>query len=233
MLYIVSTPIGSVEEISMQALKILLNSDVILAEDTRSFDRLYKSAQKLYGLVTDKKQQIISYYKDNEFEKLPEVISLLEQDKIVSLVSEAGTPLISDPGSLLVQACMRKGLSYSAIPGSVAFVNAAILAGKSFDQLMFLGFLPRKQSDQNRLFRNIEKVAMEFPGCLFSFYASPMRIYDTAALILSDYPDFDITIVREMNKMYEEVLPVTAENVEELKKIKGEITVVMKKRHNR
>lgn len=119
-------------------------------------------------------------------------------------------------------------MSYSSIPGPVAFVNASVLAGKSFDQLMFLGFFPRRDGEKKKLLAKVEKLLQDFPGCLISFYESPMRIYDTASCILSDYPNFDITMVREMNKVYEEVLPINLDTVEALRKIRGEITVLLK-----
>ncbi|MFS8159072.1 MAG: SAM-dependent methyltransferase [Candidatus Roizmanbacteria bacterium] len=230
MLHIISTPIGSIEECSLQAAKVLVASDIILAEDTRSFQHLYKSVQKLYNLESNPNQKIWSYYKEVEFQKLPEVIGLLEKGKYISLVSEAGTPLISDPGSLLMQMVSKKGLSYSAIPGSTAFVNAAVLSGKPFSQLFFLGFFPKKPSEKNKLIVKIQNLLELFPDSLTTLYESPDRTKATVTTLVQSIPKITCTIVREMNKTHEEVIHITSENIEELGDLRGEITLCISRK---
>lgn len=129
MLFIVSTPIGNLEDMTLRAARTLATVDIILAEDTRSAHILLSSLEKNFGLSRNPNTHIISYYKEKEFEKLPEVLDLLKSDKNVALISEAGTPLISDPGSLLTQSVIKKNIPFTVIPGPSAVTTALVLSG--------------------------------------------------------------------------------------------------------
>ena len=143
MLYVVATPIGNLDDLSIRQAKTLATSDIILAEDTRSAHTLLDAIKKRFILPVTC-STVWSYYKEKEFEKLPEIIELLKQNKNISLISEAGTPLISDPGYLLVKNCIQRNLPMTVIPGASAITTALIYSGFNPHQHMFFGFFPKK-----------------------------------------------------------------------------------------
>jgi 16S rRNA (cytidine1402-2'-O)-methyltransferase len=225
MLYIVGTPLGNTEDISLRAVKTLINSDIILAEDTRSFSNLYKIIQDLYKLHPTKDQKIIPFYKDNEFEKLPEVLNWLSMGKEISLISESGMPLICDPGSPLVKYLTDKNIQLTVVPGPTAFVNAAVLAGFPTKQLLFLGFSPKRKNDVIQIFKNLSLNRSKNLDPTVVFYESPHRIQETLKLIREHLSNTKIVVVREMTKKFEEILSLE----DALKKdLKGELTVVVR-----
>lgn len=225
MLYIVGTPIGNIQDTSLRIVKTLVNADVILAEDTRMFDAFYKNIQELFQLKLKKKQKIIHFHKKNEFEKLPDVVSILQEGKSVALVSESGMPLISDPGSLLLKHVIKKQIPYTVIPGPTAFTHALVLSGFSTKKNLFLGFLPKKKSQSLQLFNQL-KCSKNFAEQLtVVFYESPHRINETLRIISEVFPTAQICICREMTKKFEEVIRETAKKLMH-KTYKGEITVV-------
>src|SRR3990167_3673611 len=118
MLYIVSTPIGNLDDLSYRQARTLVDSDIILAEDTRSYQKLLSGIERIFNLKPKSNQKSISYYKEVEFEKLPEVLGYLESEQNVSLISDAGPPLVSDPGFLLVKEVVKRNIPYDSIPGS-------------------------------------------------------------------------------------------------------------------
>src|SRR3989344_5894625 len=126
MLYIVGAPIGNLDDLSIRQAKTLAASDIILAEDTRSTGLLLQRVVKTFGFARNSKQKLISYYKEKEFEKLPEVLELLRSDKSVCLISRSGMPLISDPGLLLVKYLVQKNIQFSVVPGPSAGITALI-----------------------------------------------------------------------------------------------------------
>ena len=180
MLYVVSTPIGNLDDLSIRQAKILTSSDVILAEDTRSAHILLNACQSRFQLQKTKNQppQIISYYKETEFEKLPEIIDLLKQGKSISIISQAGTPLLNDPGYLLVKSCVQRGLPITVIPGASAATTALIYSGFNPGQHMFLGFFPKKQLQMFQLINRLKQIKLSFLKW-FYFYESPLRINET------------------------------------------------------
>jgi 16S rRNA (cytidine1402-2'-O)-methyltransferase len=138
MLYFVGTPIGNLEDISYRQAKILTSSDTILAEDTRSAQTLLHAIQNLFNLKSVSGQKLISYYKEKEFDKLPYVLNDLKEDKIVSLVTEAGMPIISDPGFLLVKTVIQQSIPYEVIPGPSAVTTALVHSGLKSEKFMLL-----------------------------------------------------------------------------------------------
>ena len=143
MLYVVSTPIGNLDDLSIRQAKTLAASDIILAEDTRSAQILLDAVKKRFNIPVVC-STVWSYYKEKEFQKLPEIIDLLKEGKNISLVSEAGTPLVSDPGYLLVKSCIQRNLPITVIPGPSAATTALVYSGFNPQEHMFLGFFPKK-----------------------------------------------------------------------------------------
>lgn len=224
MFYIVGTPLGNTEDISLRAVKTLVNSDIILAEDTRSFSNLYTKVQELFNLHPAKEQKIIAFYKDNEFEKLPQVLQWIDEGKEVSLVSESGMPLISDPGNDLIKRLAIAGTPFTVIPGPAAFVNAAVLSGFSTKSLLFLGFLPRKKGEIIQMFKHLLINRSKYVNPTIIFYESPHRIQESLKIIEEHMPGAKVAVAREMTKIFEEVV-----RKKDLKtaNFKGELTVVV------
>ncbi len=227
MLSVIASPIGSTEELSLQAAIALSSAQIILCEDTRTFVPFYKSTLSTHNLKPVTDQKIQSFYKDIEFNQLPKIIKLLESNVSIALISEAGTPLVSDPGRFLIETCQKKAIPYTSIPGSSAVLNAGVLSACYFENFLFVGFLPKKESHiikQFELYLELSKKLKRLEVC---FFESPHRITNTLKILSKVTPALKVYICREMNKKFEEVLigyPSDLQNHE----FKGEITVVLK-----
>ena len=216
-LYIVSTPIGNIEDITIRSLNVLKRSDIILCEDTRR-------SLKLMNYFNIKKK-LIPYHKFNEKKVSNKIVDVLKKNKIVSLISDAGTPTISDPGIILVNFCIAENLNVYPIPGTSA-VTAAVSASGFDDQYLFYGFLPKKEGAlQNTLIKlqNLDySIVFFIPASKINFYITEFKKY---------FFDRKIVIAKEMTKIYEEFIRdnvVTIQNSQ--KNLKGEITVILSKK---
>lgn len=191
-LYLVATPIGNLGDITLRALDILRDADVIACEDTRITRRLLSH----YGVATP----TTAYHDHNAPTALPRLIKRLQKGEIVALVSDAGTPLISDPGYRLVQAAIGADIPVTTAPGPVAAIAALTLAGLPTDSFLFAGFLPPKQGARRQRLEALASV----PAALI-FYESPRRVPATLAELADCLGDRPAAVVRELTKMYEEV----------------------------
>lgn len=192
-LYLVPTPIGNLEDITLRAIRILREADILLAEDTRT------SRVLLNHLGIDKR--LLAHHQHNEHQSTPEIIRLMKSGQTVALVSDAGTPGISDPGFLLVREALKEGLEVECLPGPTAFVPALVMSGLPCDRFYFEGFLPQKKGRQTRL-----KVLAEMDATII-LYESPHRILKT----LEQLAEFlggerRASVSRELTKMHEETL---------------------------
>jgi 16S rRNA (cytidine1402-2'-O)-methyltransferase len=190
-LYIVSTPIGNLDDITLRAIKILSSVDSILCEDTRHTGLLL---QKL-----NISAKLVPYYDEIEDKKIPEIIELLEEGKNIALVSDAGTPLISDPGFRLVRECVKRGIKVESIPGPSAVLAALTSSGLPPDKFIFLGYPPEKQSARLALFKKLSL------GITTIFYCAPHKLATTLDDMKSALGDIDIVIARELTKVHEEL----------------------------
>ena len=217
MLTLVPTPIGNLQDITLRALETLKSADILLAEDTRT------SAILLHHFGINKK--VFAHHQHNEHQAANEIIRLLKDGKKIALISDAGTPGISDPGFLLLRACIREGIPVSCLPGPTAFVPALVMSGLPCDRFVFEGFLPQKKGRQSRLGRLSEEERT------MVFYESPYRLLklleECSAVFGEERP---AAVVREISKVYEEV---RRGSLSELKNhftivgAKGEIVVVI------
>ena len=213
MLYIVATPIGNIEDISLRAKRILSEVDILLCEDTRNTNKL------LDLLQIHTKPQLESFYDEIEEQKIPKVIDWLNDGKNIAVVSDAGTPIISDPGWKLVKKCQKFGIKYTAIPGPSALINAVVLSGLPSGRFSFLGFLPKKSGERKKVLEKYKEI-----DGLKIVYESPFRVKKLIEEIKVIYGEnAEIKICREMTKKFEEVSDA---KIDLLKKIKGEVTVV-------
>lgn len=233
MLYIISTPIGNLDDLSIRQAKTLMSSYYILAEDSRSYSILARFIGTQFPELTavDHKPTIVSYYKEREFEKLPEIIALLKDGKEISLISENGTPLVSDPGYLLVKTAVKEKIPFVVIPGPSAVITALLYSGfnpsPKHSGFSFLGFFPKKPTDGKRLIDKMVKSRALFPEMVFIFYESPHRIKETLKTLNDSGWDPDIAVCREMTKKFEEIVRGKASQLMD-RDYRGEITVVIK-----
>lgn len=227
MLYLVGTPIGNLEDLSLRQAKTILTSDIVLAEDTRSAETLISAAERLFALERNHQMIVVSYYKDREFEKLPYILSLLAEDKKVSLISEAGMPLISDPGGLLASHCRKHNIPFTVIPGPTSVTTALALAGNTSHTWTYLGFLPRKENELKKLIEKMKLVPNFGKGDhAFVAFESPERFQDTMKVLAQTNPTATITVCREITKMYEEVLTGTPAELAK-NKLRGELVLII------
>lgn len=191
-LYIVSTPIGNIEDISFRAINKLKNVDFIASEDTRKTNFLLTQ----YGI----RNKTISYYSQVEASKADNILAELKNGSSAALVSDAGTPCISDPGNLLVSKCIEEGIDVVSIPGCSALMHSLVLSGFTTKKFYFQGFLPQKKGRQT-LFHELAKIKMPL-----IIYESPFRIYKTLNEISEHFGNCEVSVSRELTKKFEEVI---------------------------
>lgn len=217
MLYIVPTPLGNLKDITLRALEVLNNVDVILCEDTRTSSKLLQH----YQIV----KPVSPYHQHNEHKIVPHLIDQLKTGKTFALITDAGTPGISDPAFLLVRACVEQAIKVETLPGATAFVPALVNSGLPTNAFVFEGFLPLKKGRQT-LFKKLSEEERTM-----IFYESPMRLLKTlqemAAYFGGDRP---ASVSRELTKMFEENKRGTLQELIEYfssKSVKGEIVIVV------
>ena len=216
-LYIVSTPIGNLDDITLRALNILKHVNLIAAEDTRRTRRLLSR----FDIHTP----LVSYFEHNELKRLDRLLSHLKRGKEIALVSDAGTPGISDPGYRLVQQTVERGIPVIPIPGPSAVIAALSISGLPTDSFTFAGFLPKKGGKRRKL---LEKLA-DLDGTSI-LYESPHRLMRTLEDLLEVCGDRQIVIARELTKAFEETIRGSIReviNTLEGRRIKGEVTIVL------
>ena len=218
-LYIVPTPIGNMKDITLRAIETLKTSDIILAEDTRHAKKLLNH----YDILTN----VNSYHLNNEHKRVDEYVQMIIHGNKVSLITDAGTPCISDPGFLLIREAIKNNILITCLPGPTAFVPALVMSGLPSDSFIFEGFLPRKKGRKSKLYEISQNTKTTI------LYESPFRIIKT----LSDMKetigsDRKIAIVREISKIYEEVFRGTIEEAileYNERTIKGEFVICIDK----
>ena len=217
-LYIVSTPIGNLEDITLRSLTILKKSDIILCEDTRR-------SLKLLNHFNIKKK-LISYHKFNEKKELSKIIEYLNEGKILSLISDAGTPALSDPGSLLINECIKKDIKIIPVPGASSITSAMSISGFE-DKFIFYGFLPKTEKEVNKILSKLQKNNLSLiffiPGIKINFYLKLFKLYFLGRNIL---------IAKEITKIHETFYRSSIESIQPFKTtVKGELTVVISKEY--
>jgi 16S rRNA (cytidine1402-2'-O)-methyltransferase len=216
-LYIVPTPIGNLEDMTFRAIKVLKEADLILAEDTRTSSKLLKH----FEIST----HMHSHHMHNEHKTVENIIKRLQAGETIALISDAGTPAISDPGFLLTRACVENKIPVECLPGATAFVPALVNSGLPNDKFVFEGFLPDKKGRQTRFLALAEETRTMI------FYVSPHKLNKTLAEFAQYFgSDRQISVSRELSKLHEETTRGTAEEVlkyYEAKPAKGEIVVVV------
>ena len=218
-LYIVPTPIGNLDDITLRAIETLKVSDIILAEDTRHANKLLSH----YKIQT----KVSSYHLNNEHKKVEEYIEMLVNGSTVSLITDAGTPCISDPGFLLIREAIKNNILITCLPGPTAFIPALVMSGLPSESFIFEGFLPRKKGRKSKLYEISQNTKTTI------LYESPFRIIKTLSEMKETIgSDRKIAIVREISKIYEEVFRGTIDEAileYSERTIKGEFVICIDK----
>ncbi len=216
-LYVVPTPVGNLEDITFRAIRILKEADLILAEDTRTSGILLKHFEI--------KRPMQSHHKFNEHQMVESVVNRIKGGENVALISDAGTPGISDPGFLVVRECVRNGINVQCLPGATAFVPALVVSGLPCERFCFEGFLPQKKGRMTRL-----KILQEENRTMI-FYESPYRLLKTLIQFAENFgADRQATVAREISKVYEESVRGTlSELIAHFSEVepKGEIVMIV------
>ena len=213
-LYIVSTPIGNLDDITLRAIEVLKNSDIIICEDTRHSIKLLNHLKI--------KKKMVSYHKFNEKKQTKEVIKLINEGKILSLISDAGTPLLSDPGRLLLNECIKSKINIVPIPGASSITTAMSISGFS-DKFLFYGFLPKTDNELNKVLTNLSNnsfsIIFFIPAIKVNFYLKSFKNHFSGRKIM---------IAREITKIHESFYREDVDNLKMFKNpLKGELTVVI------
>jgi len=216
-LYLVATPIGNLEDITLRALRVLRECDMVAAEDTRHSGQLLKH----FGIS----KPLLSYFQFNEAKRSEEIIERLRRGEKIALVTDAGSPGISDPGERVVRAAIAAGLRVESVAGPCALVAALTASGLPTDEFHFVGFLPHKSGQR----RNRLEALQTVPGTLV-FYESPYRIERLLEELLAVYPERDVVLARELSKKFEEFLrgkPAALLATARTRSLKGEFVVMV------
>jgi 16S rRNA (cytidine1402-2'-O)-methyltransferase len=216
-LYLVATPIGNLEDITLRALRVLRECDVVAAEDTRHSGRLLKH----FGIS----KPLLSYFQFNEARRSEEIIERLRRGEKVALVTDAGSPGISDPGERVVKAAIAAGLRVESVPGPSALVAALTASGLPTDEFYFIGFLPHKSGQRRNQLDSLKTVA----GTLV-FYESPYRIEKLLGELGEVFPERQVVLARELTKKFEEYLrgkPSELLEITKKRSLKGEFVVMV------
>jgi len=218
-LYVVSTPIGNLEDMTLRAIYILKNSDLILCEDTRTSIKLLKK----FNISA----KMISYHKFNEKKRLGKIIQIIKNNKIVSLISDAGTPVISDPGMILIKECIKNNIALHPVPGASAVTSALSVSG--FDEkFLFYGFLPNSETQIKNEIKNL----YDFPYSII-FFVSSNKINKVIKIFKIFFSERKIMIAKEMTKIYESFIRNEVNSLDVSKyNLKGELTVVISNKLN-
>ncbi|MCL5676174.1 MAG: 16S rRNA (cytidine(1402)-2'-O)-methyltransferase [Patescibacteria group bacterium] len=242
-LYIVPTPIGNLKDITLRALETLFSVDYIACEDTRRTGQLldiYKKDNTLMIYInkaSNHMPKLLSYYDEIEYKRMPEIISYLKSGKNVALVSDSGTPLISDPGFKLVKECIRQKINVVSLPGPSAIISALVSSGLSPQQFLFLGYLPTKEAKRLKLLGEIKNMYVvsydrelqpTFIKPILIFFEAPHRLKESLENMLEILGNIDIVIAKELTKVHEEIFYGKISLAQEhFKTVKGEIVVLI------
>ena len=217
-LYVVSTPIGNLKDITLRAIEILKQSEYILCEDTR----VSKNLLEKYNI----KSKLISNHKFNENKNINKIIQILKTKTIVSIISDAGTPGISDPGKIIVNECIKNNIDVYPVPGPSAVTASVSISGFS-EKYYFYGFFPEKNKDIKEDFKILSNL-----NCSIVFFISPKKINKAIGFIKNFFPDRKILICREISKLYEEHIRTNVNKLELFDKLpKGELTIVLSEKY--
>jgi 16S rRNA (cytidine1402-2'-O)-methyltransferase len=209
-LYLVSTPIGNLQDITLRAIRTLFEVDIIACEDTRRAGILLDTMSMPYhnlirnGASKEHRPRLVSYYEQNELRRIPEILSSLHGGQNVALISDAGTPAISDPGFKLIRECIHQKIRVEAVPGPSSVLTALVISGLPTDKFLFVGYPPHKSGHRTKFFQNI-KESQQFVKSTTILFEAPHKLLKTLSELQSVFGDREIVLCRELTKVHEEV----------------------------
>jgi 16S rRNA (cytidine1402-2'-O)-methyltransferase len=228
-LFIIATPIGNLADITIRALKTLFAVDVLACEDTRRTGLLLEKLLQEFSFEEKPKPKFLSYYDQNELQRIPEIIELLQAGKNIGLVSDAGTPLISDPGFKLVRECLAKGIKVESLPGASSVLSALTSSGLPTDKFFFVGYPPHKSGHRLKFFEQMKEATKIVPATVI-FFEAPHKLITTLTNMREVFGDSEVVLCRELTKMHEEIIkkPIS-QLLAQYKKTKprGEYTILL------
>lgn len=231
-LYIVATPIGNLQDLSFRAIDILTRVEIIACEDTRHTGLLLKHVKdNKLSLQKDFKPTLLSYYEQNELQRIPQILNVLKNGIDVALVSDSGTPTISDPGFKLVRECISQGIKVESIPGPSSVISALVISGLPTDKFIFIGYLPKKGGRRKKLLQNLTLLQHSIK-VTYMLFESPHRLLKTLNELKEIFGDIHIVVARELTKIHEEVRrEKISESINHFNKVapKGEFVVLFNK----
>jgi len=225
-LYLIATPIGNLNDLTLRAIEILQSLDLILCEDTRVSGKLLEHIKTLSNKEFIR-PKLLAFHDHNEFKLLPQIIDFLKSGQKIGLISDAGTPLISDPGYKLVRSCLEQNIHVQALPGASSVLTALTLSGFPPDKFLFIGYLPRKSGQRKILIKNLN--ITPFAHTTIIAFESPYRLIASLQDLLETRGDLEVCVCRELTKMYEEVKRGKVSDVIAYfgkKSVKGEIVLL-------
>jgi 16S rRNA (cytidine1402-2'-O)-methyltransferase len=217
-LYIISTPIGNLKDITFRAIEVLASVDYILCEDTRVTGKLLR--------VYDIGKKMVSFNDFNEQKIIVSVVGELQKGANIALVSDAGTPLISDPGFKLVREAIFAGIKIESVPGSSAVISALTVSGLATDKFMFVGYLSKKDGKRKNMLVALKKID-EIVKTTFIIYESPFRVLKTLEAIKEVFGDTSVVVCRELTKLHEEIVRGKISEISAKIKLKGEFVILV------
>ena len=216
-IYLVPTPIGNLKDITLRALEVLENVDIIAAEDTRQTLKLLNHF--------DIKKTLISYHQHNEQGKSEDILGLAGEGKNIAIVTDAGTPGISDPGAVIVQKCIENNYEFEVLPGATAITTALVYSGLDTTKFVFRGFISRENKERKTLFEEVKNLRETI-----LFYESPHRLLSTLSTLMNELGNRRISVCRELTKLHEEIVRGSIEEVIQVfsnRTVKGEFVLVL------
>lgn len=206
-LYIVATPIGNLDDITIRAIKTIFSVDILACEDTRRTGMLLAELRKRHSsllTIPDTNPKLIRFDDRGEMNGAIELITLIEEGKTVGLVSDAGTPLVSDPGYVLISQCRKRNIRVESIPGASALLAGLTSSGLAADKFTFLGYPPEKESHRLKLFTALTE-SNKFIESTYIFYSAPHKLIEMLENMKQTFGDIEVTLARELTKIHEEV----------------------------
>lgn len=228
-LYIVATPIGNLQDITLRAVETLKNVGAIACEDTRKTNILLKELK-----IQRDYRDLISFYEQNEGLRIPQIINFIKNGKDLALVSDAGTPTISDPGFKLVRECIKEGIRVESIPGPSSVISSLVSSGLPTDKFLFVGYLPKKSGHRQKQLKDIDSIIKIIESTIIIFEA-PHKLLNTLEEMKDVLGDIDIVLARELTKIHEEVRRGKISNlIEHYKKAvpRGEFVILFSPKQN-
>lgn len=231
MLFVVATPIGNLKDITLRAIEVLGSVDAVACEDTRKTGMLLKHIRSFSNSQTQDHPRLISYYEQNEPQRIPEIVTALKNGLNIALVSDAGTPTISDPGFKLVRECIKEGIKVESIPGPSAVISSLVSSGLPTDKFLFVGYPSKKEGKKVKFFEQLRLVltlSKDIEPTVI-LYESPHRLVQTLESLHVVFGSIEIVLAKELTKVYEKVEHVSIEKAIEQYKDrdpKGEYVVL-------